>query len=313
MFGVFTPFSFVLQDSGFRALTSGQRVECIYTVGENGKAIAKTVTGVNGVPLRSFKDMYTAKREIEAKKPPDPNKMYGTIKWYNVEKSFGFIVPQNGGDDLFFHFSECLKGIVPVEADQVEYSLKEDKNGKTIGAQIKNKTQKVNKLGMPGMRGPTMGALVGQAYQMPHAFAPSGGYGAPPQHQHPQQHAFAPPGGRKTGIVKFFDETKGYGFIVPDLGGRDIHVHKANVMGGELTKDEAVEYEEQAINGKVQAVSVSRPMAIKRGAGAAQDIYGTTKRPRYDMAPQSNAQQAYSAEYQYFDPAALNPGGQRYY
>lgn len=297
----------VTGDTRFRALIPGQRVECIYTVADNGKAIGKSVTSPNGQPVPSFKDMYTAKRDIEAAKPPDPNKNYGTVKWFNVQKSFGFIIPTNGGDDVFFHFTECIKGIIPNEGDAVEYNLKADKNGKTIGAKVKNKTQKKPK-----------------HHQMPmHGFHPHQGHPQfTPQHHQMYPHPAIVAGyGKKTGVVKFFDEKKGYGFIIPDLGGRDIHVHKTNIFGGELSKDDQVDYVEELVNGKVQAVSVSRKRVQHNSHGHVnhhtQQDYNTKRgnnRVVYDMPQQNQPQSPYTGEtYQYFDPAALSTGAPRGY
>jgi CspA family cold shock protein len=49
-----------------------------------------------------------------------------------------------------------------------------------------------------------------------------------------------------TGTVKWFNDAKGYGFITPDEGGKDLFVHFSNISGGgfkSLSENSRVEFE----------------------------------------------------------------------
>lgn len=63
-----------------------------------------------------------------------------------------------------------------------------------------------------------------------------------------------------TGTVKFFNESKGYGFIHPEDGGEDAFVHITAVERAglrTLNKDQRVSYElEQDQRGKTKAVNL---------------------------------------------------------
>ena len=58
----------------------------------------------------------------------------------------------------------------------------------------------------------------------------------------------------RTGTVKFFNESKGYGFITDEETGKDIFVHASGIKAEELREGDRVSYEEEeGRKGKVAA------------------------------------------------------------
>jgi cold shock protein len=62
----------------------------------------------------------------------ESNMATGTVKWFNDAKGFGFITPDDGGDDLFAHFSEIQsQGFKSLqEGQKVSFEVKMGPKGK---------------------------------------------------------------------------------------------------------------------------------------------------------------------------------------
>lgn len=62
----------------------------------------------------------------------------GTVKWFNATKGFGFIVPQDGGKDVFVHITAVQKaGLTGLDENQkVSYDV-ENERGKAAAVNLK--------------------------------------------------------------------------------------------------------------------------------------------------------------------------------
>jgi cold shock protein len=63
----------------------------------------------------------------------------GTVKWFNGQKGYGFIQPDDGGQDVFVHISAVERaGLGSLrEGQKVTFELERDaRSGKTAAAQL---------------------------------------------------------------------------------------------------------------------------------------------------------------------------------
>jgi len=65
----------------------------------------------------------------------------GTVKWFNSTKGFGFIQPDNGGQDVFVHVSAVQRSGLGelTEGQKVSYEeVRDPKRGKTSAENLKS-------------------------------------------------------------------------------------------------------------------------------------------------------------------------------
>ena len=64
---------------------------------------------------------------------------YGTVKWFNSQKGFGFIQPDEGGADVFVHIIAVERAGLPTlqEGQKIGFEIERDRrSGKSSAGQL---------------------------------------------------------------------------------------------------------------------------------------------------------------------------------
>jgi CspA family cold shock protein len=103
----------------------------------------RATRGVVGSPdggREAFVCHWRRKRPGFALKPKRERSMTtGTVKWFNPTKGYGFIAPDDGGNDVFLHISAVERAGLssPNEGDKLNFELERDnKSGKMSAGKL---------------------------------------------------------------------------------------------------------------------------------------------------------------------------------
>ena len=191
----------------------------------------------------------------------------GTVKWFNTAKGFGFIQPDDGGSDVFVHISAVEQAGLRAlnEGDTVQFEMEQDRrSGKLSAGQLVVTGQGAAPARRPagggfGDRPPRSGGFGGGDRGFgggDRGFGGGGGgFGGG------RQSGGGAIAGSGSGTVKWFNPTKGFGFIQPEGGGQDVFVHisaveQAGLRG--LNEGQLVAYdlEQDRRSGKTSATNL---------------------------------------------------------
>jgi CspA family cold shock protein len=182
------------------------------------------------IPLPSF---HTPERAPQAGGP----EVEATVRWFNPEKGFGFVEVAGGGGDAFLHGSVLSRaGATSVNP------------GATLKVRL-----------APSQKGPQ----VTEVTDIKNTPAPAAGSSGASAGGHPGGARSSPSLGdaqEVLGVVKWYNAEKGFGFVAPESGGKDVFMHATAIARGGATQvTDGTPVRMQVAQGKKgpEAVSVS--------------------------------------------------------
>ena len=139
----------------------------------------------------------------------------GVVKFFNAQKGFGFVVRDDGGEDVFVHISAVEQaGLVGLAEGQPLGFTLVDRGGKISATELKIDGEPMAVEDRPREPRPERGGFGGGDR--------GGDRGGGASRGGPQRQLT---GEKATGTVKFFNAMKGFGFVQRDDGQPDAFVH----------------------------------------------------------------------------------------
>jgi CspA family cold shock protein len=105
----------VLEAAGHDSVDPGAKLSVQVGVGQKGRQIT-AVLAVDASAAAPRANKRPARRVLSGREGPDPSTaadIEGTVKWYNAEKGFGFVVCEDGEKDVFVHVSIVERAGLP--------------------------------------------------------------------------------------------------------------------------------------------------------------------------------------------------------
>jgi cold shock protein len=134
--------------------------------------------------------MYDRRTGLTPEDPPPAHRVEAKVKWFNASKGFGFVMMADGSPDAFLPMAILRRA-----------GFEDVPEGATVTCEVG-----------AGAKGPLVTSVIG----IDLSTALHSGSG---------DRRGARPSSTLEGAVKWFEPDKGYGFVSPDGGGKDVFIH----------------------------------------------------------------------------------------